>query len=313
MGRGHEQKQQEPIRTTQARAPELPSLPVRFPDFVCIGAQKAGTTWLHDNLAAHPNVWLPPVKELHYFDQLYLDTPGHQEAADERRRQKATRMTAKLEAQTAQAEGHAAGLRAATLIETGAVSDEWYGSVFALAPPGAVCGEITGAYALLPKEGIDHLVDLVPNVKILFLLRDPIDRAWSHVKMLYRRWSPEVEQQFKPLQTLELDPRVLSRSQYSQTLGRYRRRIDDRSIWIGDFDQLTDDPAAFLASVCAFLGVEFDERLFPDMHQAVHGGLSREIDPAAYERLKAALEPEYDELAEVLPEPALRWRARHFG
>ncbi len=39
-----------------------------FPDFLGIGAQKSGTTWLYQNLAAHPQVWMPPVKELHYLD-----------------------------------------------------------------------------------------------------------------------------------------------------------------------------------------------------------------------------------------------------
>jgi hypothetical protein len=40
-----------------------------YPNFLGIGAQKSGTTWLHDNLARHPQVWLPPVKEIHYFDR----------------------------------------------------------------------------------------------------------------------------------------------------------------------------------------------------------------------------------------------------
>src|SRR3984957_2732032 len=44
---------------------------LRFPDFLCIGAQKAGTTWLHKMLGQHPGAWLPPIKEIHYFDRLY--------------------------------------------------------------------------------------------------------------------------------------------------------------------------------------------------------------------------------------------------
>jgi len=39
-----------------------------FPDFLGIGAQKSGTTRLYQNLAAHPQIWMPPVKELHYLD-----------------------------------------------------------------------------------------------------------------------------------------------------------------------------------------------------------------------------------------------------
>ena len=40
-----------------------------MPDFIGIGTQKAGTTWLYDMLAQNPSVWLPPLKELHYFDR----------------------------------------------------------------------------------------------------------------------------------------------------------------------------------------------------------------------------------------------------
>jgi hypothetical protein len=39
------------------------------PHFLVIGGQKCGTSWLQDNLSQHPRVWLPPIKEIHYFDQ----------------------------------------------------------------------------------------------------------------------------------------------------------------------------------------------------------------------------------------------------
>src|SRR5437762_2155968 len=40
------------------------------PDFLCIGAQKAGTTWLYQQLESHPDFWMPPFKELHYLNDL---------------------------------------------------------------------------------------------------------------------------------------------------------------------------------------------------------------------------------------------------
>lgn len=45
----------------------------QLPQFLCIGAQKAGTTWLDQQLRAHNSVWLPPMKEVHFFD--YVDRP----------------------------------------------------------------------------------------------------------------------------------------------------------------------------------------------------------------------------------------------
>ena len=46
-----------------------------LPRFLCIGAQKAGTSWLFAQLQSHPKVWMPPLKELQYFNHLYV--PEH--------------------------------------------------------------------------------------------------------------------------------------------------------------------------------------------------------------------------------------------
>ena len=46
-----------------------------LPRFLCIGAQKAGTSWLFAQLQSHPEVWMPPIKELQYFNHLYV--PEH--------------------------------------------------------------------------------------------------------------------------------------------------------------------------------------------------------------------------------------------
>src|SRR5205085_9115453 len=40
------------------------------PDFLCMGAQRAGTGWLYEQLRNHPDFWMPPLKELHYFDRI---------------------------------------------------------------------------------------------------------------------------------------------------------------------------------------------------------------------------------------------------
>src|SRR5262245_30617021 len=41
------------------------------PDFLCIGLQKAATGWLYDQLQFHPEFWMPPIKELHFFDRSF--------------------------------------------------------------------------------------------------------------------------------------------------------------------------------------------------------------------------------------------------
>jgi len=52
----------------------------RWPDFLVIGAQKAGTTWLHGNLLYHPEVWVPPIKELNYLNHRFAPSADGWEA-----------------------------------------------------------------------------------------------------------------------------------------------------------------------------------------------------------------------------------------
>jgi len=56
------------------------------PDFLCVGAQKGGTSWLYQQLAAHPDFWMAPLKELHYFDLLsrnqHADPPSPRDERD---------------------------------------------------------------------------------------------------------------------------------------------------------------------------------------------------------------------------------------
>ena len=57
------------------------------PDFLCIGVHKGGTTWLYQQLDSHPDFWMPPLKELHYFDQLSrVQRPSCLRCRDERDR-----------------------------------------------------------------------------------------------------------------------------------------------------------------------------------------------------------------------------------
>jgi hypothetical protein len=51
------------------------------PDFLCIGLQKAGTRWLYDQLSHAKGVWLPPIKEIGYFDKRSFK-PGNMKILD---------------------------------------------------------------------------------------------------------------------------------------------------------------------------------------------------------------------------------------
>ena len=44
-----------------------------FIDFICVAAPRSGTTWLAKALSEHPLIWIPPAKELNFFNTTFLD------------------------------------------------------------------------------------------------------------------------------------------------------------------------------------------------------------------------------------------------
>ena len=166
-----------------------PGVHCELPGFLIIGAQRAGTTWLWRHLKFHPEVWTPPVKELHYFDRspaypspsrLAVDNQWQRlfgrgrESADYRRQFLASLVASLARRQWSIARWH---LR----YYLGSVSDQWYASLFAPAA-GRLTGEATPAYALLDPADVARISNITPDVKIVFVLRNPIDRAWSQLR-----------------------------------------------------------------------------------------------------------------------------------
>ena len=198
-----------------------------LPDFLGIGAQKAGTTWLHENLRSHPELYLPEAKELHYFDWNF-----HR-------------------------------------------SLRFYSGHFR-AGAGRVTGEITPGYSILPPTRIALIRDLMPDLRLLFLVRNPIDRAWSQALMNLvsrdnRRCEDVSEDEF----------RRHFRSARSARRGDYLRTIDDwlahfpqEQLFVGFYEDFSARPRELLADVFRHLRVstDVDWTAFP-YHRVVFKGV----------------------------------------
>ena len=156
-----------------------------FPTSSIIGAQKAGTTWLHRNLQAHPQVWMPKEKELHYFDEKLgaktslwsklWGTAGHGRAlAPAGQAARLGRYSEILRA------GHRLGPEVLPRIperRAGTPPSSTQGR-------GKIVGETTPDYSVLGrKRTIAHVHEIMPEAKIIFMMRNPIERAWSQSRM----------------------------------------------------------------------------------------------------------------------------------
>src|SRR5206468_9450843 len=205
------------------------------PDFICVGPQKTGTGWLYQQLESHPDFWMPPIKELHYFDKLSRTKTALPRPRDERD-------LCFLE-----------GIR--SLSGQSHIDLENYARLFE-SKGSLLSGDISPTYSILNDEIIERVVSYFPNLKVIFLARDPVDRAWSQLSMGVRLGmiSPfDVTNIDEVIRSL-LNPGVLSLSHPSKIVARWRRYVRPDLFRIYFFDDLERDPAELRRSILHFLG-----------------------------------------------------------
>jgi hypothetical protein len=211
------------------------------PDFLCIGAHKAGTTWLYQQLDSHPDFWMPPVKELHYFDQLSrVQRAAHPRCRDERDR----RFLDRLKSLSAEA----------------GIDLENYGRLFE-PKVSLVSGDISPNYSTLNNKVVQQVVGYFRNLKVIFLARDPVERVWSHLSMEvhYRQIEPFDVTNIDEVNRNLLRRGMLLRSYPSAVVARWKRYVDPEQFRVYFFDDLQRDPAELRRSILRFLGADPDK------------------------------------------------------
>ncbi|MFQ5616852.1 MAG: sulfotransferase, partial [Anaerolineales bacterium] len=191
-------------------------------DFLVIGAEKCGTTWLADMLRQHPEVFIPPEKELFYFNRQFFESPELENF------------------------NHAKPL-------------SWYFAFFKNAAPEQVKGEVCVAY-IWDEAAPQKIQAFNPGIKIIAILRDPVERAFSQY-LYYIQRGVLGDVSFE--QAIEMRPDLLSRSLYAGQLQRYYERFPPENIRVTFFDDLKADNRAFLQTIEAFLGIS--EFIPPDI------------------------------------------------
>jgi hypothetical protein len=280
----------------------------RFPDFLCIGAQKAGTTWLYENIRRHPKIWLPPVKELQYFNELYI--PDHRKWTPTHRRTHGSRVLQQYLKQTGEDDWDYRFIARTADIVAGTPSDEWYGNIFTLAGDDQVCGEMTPEYSTLPQAGIEHILRLMPQIKIIFSMRDPIERSWSHLRMLARNSSTS---DVAALVELATYPDIAERGDYPKILSLWSGLNPPERLHLLFMDDIASRPVEVMQGLCSFLGIEYQEGFFPHLSTAVHVGDDVPLPPELHEFLKRQMRPVFERLEPRFPEIVGQWLARHYG
>jgi len=192
------------------------------PDFFVVGAPRAATTSLYHALGRHPQVFVPSVKEPHFYAwpevaDTYYDTSFVSEAAD-------------------------------------------YLALFAARQPGQIAGDFSTSYLFRHRAASRIRADN-PDARIVMVLRHPVERALSHHRM-DRRDGYTMASLTDLLGPTAPDPRFrreyLDVGRYADQIRAYREHFDDRQLHIILFDDLVGAPGATIRRLFGFLGVDVE-------------------------------------------------------
>lgn len=173
------------------------------PDFVGIGVQRGGTSWLYECFNEHPEIYMPG-KELHFFDQKY---------------------------------------------DRGIT---WYSSLFDVKDKSLIKGEMTPDY-LFNKDAIVKLHSHYPNAKLIIILREPFERAYSAIGLM-RSHGRYKDLSFSDI--IKKEKWIIEQSLYFNQLSHLFSIFPKETIKIYLFEDITDRPLWLLQNAFEFIGVD---------------------------------------------------------
>jgi hypothetical protein len=234
-----------------------------LPNFLVIGAMKAGTTSVHRYLREHPQVFMPERKELNFF-----------------------------------------------VAEDGwSKGTSWYERHFEAAGGAVAVGEASPNYTKYPLfAGVpERIAKLLPEVRLIYLVRHPIERIRSHY--LHRVLQGKER---APLEGAVLtNPSYLATSRYAMQIEQYLEWFARERLLVITTEQLRDERVATVRRVQAFLGVDpqwSDSRLLDrEFHRTSDKRVRRPLVAAA---LRV---PGTRALARLAPRPMRRLASRGIG
>lgn len=274
------------------------------PDFLIIGAPKTGTTWLWRNLRAHPEVWTPPVKELHYFDDKAIAGWPPFSALSKKQHEGLPRSWWRYRKQFSRRlrdnrkQFSLEALKWDATYFLAPPSDRWYASLFSPGVSrGALCGEATPSYCGLEPVHIRRVKRVAPNAKIIFFLRNPIEASYSFAEMFFARI------QGRPLHSIPEDELTEHFTysayaplfDYTRSLNNWLDVYPREQVFVGFLEDISFAPGPLVQSLLRFLGLD-TEGYRPQRTRKVHSG---NVSEASLEVLRRLARHHREQLTEL--------------
>ena len=200
-----------------------------MPNFLGIGAMRSGTSWFAKNLREHPDIWMRE-KELHFFDRKL-------------EQRKLRFIPRNLEAKLRYMKNFTKGVALRKVV-----------------------GEFTPAYAILDQERIALVHSWIPKAKLLYIMRNPVERTWSHARKDFPEFLGKsvTEATESELRAFFESPGVCQRVDYATCLENWMAFYDSKSFFITFLEDVRIDPEKVLRDAFSFLGVDPNMGLNPE-------------------------------------------------
>lgn len=283
----------------------------------CVGAAKAGTSWLYQYFRSHPDVYLRSVKELHYFNAI----DGHASVGQINNLQ--NRILNRQEESFGAPDSEREKLQdeiddCRDLISLHEGSQENIPGYFDYLNAGrqneSVIADFTPAYGLLSPERLTKMSKVADVTRFIYILRDPVSRLWSHIRMnAGRKSSDAAEFKMRANRMLWSFGRgkqrdIWLRSDYKQTLENLARAVDPKQLMVVFYEELFSSKT--LDRICNFLGV----RAFPAQNVVpVFASPELTMKSAQREHAQQWLAPQYEYANARFGELPSPWRANMSG
>jgi hypothetical protein len=137
---------------------------------------------------------------------------------------------------------------------------EWYSNHF-LYGGDKKKGEITPAYAMLSEDAVQYIHKIMPNTRLIYLLRNPIDRAWSHALMEFlivqkRKYEEIPREEF--LNHFQSEGST-NRGDYSKCIENWLKYFSQEQLYLGYFEEVKDNPENLIKEILQHIGVNPEE------------------------------------------------------
>lgn len=250
-----------------------------------VGAQKAGTTWLFQYLRSHPDCAMGEIKE-----HAVLNTLLGSETRSARFSAKAERAIAALaDAESAESFSPQDAARLSALLDniSGETNMSAYLSAFdrllTMRPHAHLTGDITPEYCALDADQLRAARDAIEgrgyDLKVVFLMRDPLDRIYSAIRMADRNRS-EAERNRRPPAAERFAIQGVAewveiRTRYEVILSNIDAAFDKDQVFLGFYETFFNNET--LAQLTSFLGIRSHPADFS--HKANSSPKGGQIDP----------------------------------